>query len=408
MSVHDLIQRAKQRQALQLDKSRPLWIPQETVGKEDSTGFIPVESSWIAGLKYTPERGSEMTVKKGGKNYSYPGFNLAMFRRWVKAKSKGKWWWRNIGYPMQNSRWVGPVHPMFANGADGPIVPTGASTHSPEEALNFLKTINPNATHEHLAALGRWLPGTQSHIAIRKGFIKSDPGYLSISTNDPVHNYGSSVKITPGWGGSPHGVENELFTIDKKRGNPYRGASAPVLLRQMRAAFEMGMPRLDWHASIDTLPSIGDPYTGGVHWPLLGANGYVPDNWLQDKLSSPTSAAAIKHANMMSKGALLNAPKYFSTFEHLFKSPLAKQLWMSDPQEHQSFVDTHPGSYSRRAVERHVAENAARFGYPTPISDEQLPKVHLSKEHFRWGEHINHLFHTGSLHPDHFDSYFEN
>jgi len=349
-----------------------------------------------------------MTVKKGGKNYSYPGFNLAMFRRWVKAKSKGKWWWRNIGYPMQNSRWVGPVHPMFANGADGPIIPSGGSTHSPEEALNFLKTINPNATHEHLAALGRWLPGTQSHLAIRKGFGKGDPGYLSIDTKGPLHSYGNSLKITPAWGDSPPSIENELFNIEQLKNNPYRGSSAPILLRQMRAAFEMGIPRIGWKSEIDSMPNIGDPYTGGLHWPLLGANGYVPNSWLQRHLQSPTGSAIIKYANMMSKGALLNVNPHFSTFEHLFKSPMARELWFSDPERHQSFVDTHPGSYSRRAVERHVAENAIRFGHPAPISDEQLPKVHLSREVSRWGEKIDHLYHTGSLHPDHFDSYFEN
>lgn len=408
MSVHDLIQRAKQRQALQLDKSRPLWIPQETVGKEDSTGFVPVESSWIAGLKYTPERGSEMTVKKGGKNYSYPGFNLAMFRRWVKAKSKGKWWWRNIGYPMQNSRWVGPVHPMFANGADGPIVPTGASTHSLEEALDFLKKINPNATHEHLAALGRWLPGTQSHINIRKGFGAGDPGYLSITSSDPKFSYNSSLKITPGWGDSKPTIENESMGIEQNKANPYRGVSAAVLLRQMRAAFELGIPRIGWKADLDNLPSTGDGYTGGLHWPLLGANGYIPTTWLSRMLNSPMGAGPIKHADRASGGKLLSAPEHFSTFEHLFASPQGRQLWTKFPEAHQSFVDTHPGSYSRRAVERHVAENAARFGHPTPISDEQLPKVHLSREQSRWGEHIDHLLYTGSLHPDHFDSYFEN
>jgi hypothetical protein len=176
----------------------------------------------------------------------------------------------------------------------------------------------------------------------------------------------------------------------------------------MRAAFELGIPRIGWKAELDNLPSMGDAYTGGLHWPLLGANGYIPTAWLSKMLNSPMGSGPIKHADRMSGGKLLSAPEHYSTFEHLFASEQGKQLWRRFPEAHQSFVDTHPGSYSRRAVERHVADFAARHGHPTPISDEQLPKVHLSREVSGWGEKIDHLFHTGSLHPDHFDSYFEN
>lgn len=89
-------------QPQRMARELPAWVPREEEGKEETTGWVPVQSSWIAGLKLTPdERGITMTVKKGGKQYPYPGFGLKEFRSWVKAVSPGGWWWNHIGYVMR-------------------------------------------------------------------------------------------------------------------------------------------------------------------------------------------------------------------------------------------------------------------------------------------------------------------
>jgi hypothetical protein len=385
-------------------RSQPLWIPKEVPGKEETTGFVPVQSSWIAGLKYTPQRGSEMVVKKGGKSYAYPGLNAAYFRRWVAAKSPGKWWWRNIGYPMQQSRWTGEVHPMFANGADGPPQMHKFSSLKEEQAMLWLmKHISPHATPAHLAALTGWLPGTTLSIGRPSKF--SDR--LDAHVRSKSGSYVSSTSIHPGDpmggpGGIPSApyVTNENFAIKNNPNNPYRGASGPIWLRQTRAAHEMGIPKIDFLAAWMDQPG---GYTGGLHWPMMGANGYIPESHL-----NTVPKHILADAHFKSSSRFLSAPLHFRTFEEFFKSPLAVEWYKQNPTTHQGFIDTAPGSYSRRAIERHVTENSTKHGGMPPIPDEQMVKVPL---HFNRGLRYHpmseHLLATGSLHPDFYDHYWE-
>lgn len=383
---------------IRLAKAVPLWVPQETPGKEETTGFIPTpQSSWVAGLKYTPERGSEMTVKKGGKNYAYPGLNLAMFKRWVAAKSPGKWWWRNVGYPLKNSRWTGPVHPLFGEGVDGPVQATPFSKVKENEALDFLrKYVSPHATSAHLAALAGWLPGTSTNMsAILHG---NSPKQLHLITNsaDPS-KYDAHTTIFGSDSGHPL-VYNDQTGVSPDEANPYRGVSGAKILRQIRAAYELGIPKLGFHAAL------GKGYVGGLHWPMMGADGYLPEEYLKG-----VPPQIVHDVDARTNGTFTSGPENFRKISDFFRSPLAKEYYADNPTDHEGFIDTTPGSYSRKAIERHVAENSLRHGHAQPIPDEQMPKLPL---HFarvrRYHPMTEHLIATGSLHPDYFDQYFEN
>ena len=380
---------------MQLARSAPLWVPQEQVGREETTGFVPVDSSWIAGLKYTPQRGSEMVVKKGGKAYSYPGLNMRMFRRWVAAKSKGKWWWRNIGYPMQNSRWTGEVHPIFRNGVDGPIQMKPFSMLPLEEVMQWMrKHVHPQVTPEHLAAISGWLPGT--HLSVNESQY---PHELDLHAASPNGEYRVSRQLASKFenNGVPY-LTNYSMAISPGN-HPYVGASGPVYLRQIRAAFELGIPKVNFHATYGR-----NSYTGGLHWPMMGANGFLPEDMVR---SVPPEI--LNDANTRSQGRLLQAKPDFKTFEDFFTSPAAREWYASNPVSHDAFIETHPGSYSRAAIERHVMEHATKHGQMPPLPDAQMPKMPLHLSHIsRYHPKIAHLLATGSLHPDLFDSYWEN
>ncbi len=410
MTKHQLSRGSLRERALHLAKSSPLWVPQESAGNEADTGYIGTpQSSWIAGVKYTPERGAEMTVKHGGKNYAYPGLNLAMFRRWVKAKSPGKWWWRNVGYPLQNSRWTGPVHPLFADGRiDGPPTVSPMSSMNHHEALAMLREgISPHATMAHLGALTGWLPGTTA--SFRRADGSSAHGsvpYLRSDVTGPNGAFLTSHSILPkgAWGQEENAVENDHIRIPNLPNSPFRGASGATWLRQIRAAYELGIPRVHFHAAWEPNPLRGPAYSGGLHWPMMGANGYLPESYL-----ATVPPGILKDVNMRSRGRFNATPLESRTFEDFFRSPLARNHYMDNPIPHVGFIDTSPGSYSRKAIERHVNEKAMANGLGPAIPDSQMEKMPL---HFarltRYHPMTEHLLATGSLHPDFFDQYFEN
>lgn len=412
----------------------PQWVPRENPDNPENTGWVPVSSSWIAGLKLTPERGTEMTVKKGGKIYSYPGFNLDMFRKWVRAQSPGKWWWNNIGTPMAESeptkpikktprlmkvlrgrikvkdkirasRWTGPVHPLFnlpGQSPDGPIAwDKFIDTSEPEILNNIYRRTGRPMTPEHLAALVGWVPGATTHV------YQAGPDMYNFATSNMNRDYTAVRSLTlPPNKNYPMEVENESLDIPNRSYNQFRGVSGPVLLRQIRAAYEMGIPRVNFFAvwKPPGPETRGHGYTGGLHWPLMGADGHLP---LPYTTSIPDDIW--KSADEASGGLFGR----YRQIQHFFMSPKAREYYINNPTSHEAFIDTAPGSYSRKAIEKHVADNAAKFGQSPPIPDEQMTKVPLNfamnqpgkKRHHEMTEY---LIKTGCLHPKHFDRYFEN
>lgn len=61
----------------------------------------PVLSSWISELNYDPEEQMVILVLKGGKSYEFPGIPQKLYNKWLKAPSKGKFYWRKIKPLMQ-------------------------------------------------------------------------------------------------------------------------------------------------------------------------------------------------------------------------------------------------------------------------------------------------------------------
>jgi hypothetical protein len=55
---------------------------------------ISVMSSWIADLRFLD--GSVILTLNNGRRYRVIGLSPGMFRQWVKAPSKGKFWHSNI------------------------------------------------------------------------------------------------------------------------------------------------------------------------------------------------------------------------------------------------------------------------------------------------------------------------
>jgi hypothetical protein len=403
--------------AAHLARDLPEWVPRETKGNEENTGFVPVTSSWIAGLKYTPDRGSEMVVKKGGKSYSYPGFNLSMFRRWVKSQSKGKWWWRHIGYPMKMSQWTGQgIHPLFNAHVDGPVVMNPFSEMQAPQVLDWFKNRwGTHVTPEHVAALTGWVPGTVMS-AFRGHHDDSRSLYTSIAGRGP--NSLSQYSVGREFSLHPDGTKylhNSTMHIGNDLNNPFRGLSAPVYLRQLRAAYEVGVHKISMHAAQD----IDDHWSGvglngGRHWAAIGADGVLP----------PYYAAALpQHIKQDVDTKSGGRFKDTHSVQHLFASSLGREHFLAHPVAFNATLDTTPGSYSRLAIERHVAENAARLGQLAPTPDAALPKqpldmaqkvpdlrrpLHMAQlRQRRYHPMTEYLYDTGSLHPDYFDHYFE-
>lgn len=424
----------------------PQWVPQENPNAKDpsKTGWIPVISSWIAGLKYTRDRGAEMVVKKGGKSYPYAGINLDMFRRWVAAKSKGKWWWRNIGYPMQGqphqfSRFTGVVHQLFGPGIDRrPDYRQHFGGYTfPQLQEWFQRHVHPQITDAHIGALTGWVPGA-TLTATKEGPIGyghylagHEPTDLTFNVHAPGYSTSRTIfSRNVNQEGVPY-IKNEYMEILPEirnwdystfpktfttSPNPFRGLSGPVLLRQIRAAHELGIPRIGWLAAHGGESASGafNPFTGGWHWPMLGADGIVPN-------FHEAPPEVLEEANQMSNGRFAQT-RLFSDF---FQSPKAKQWYSENPESHSAFVDTTPGSYSRREIERHVGENAAKRGFEAPTPDasmmaQPMPReekpysppqeaslhMHMFVPHYHLHPALLHLHDTGSLHPDFFDEYF--
>lgn len=384
----------------------PEWIPKPTQGKEQTTGFIPVDSSWIAGIKYTPQAGVTMTTKKGGRDYNYPGFGVKELRRWISAQSKGKWWWRNVGH-VQLSRWTGPVHPLYQmHDVDQMPNVHRLSRVTYNDAMKWLREkVSPHMSHAHFGALIGALPGTRTDLN-----FEDDGNSLNASTFDENHNYIANrvFRTSDIFGGErePY-MYNDLLTI-QPGSHPYRGTSAPGLLRQARAAYELGIPHIHFQAGWRPPAYENDPeaLSGGLHWPLMGVEGRLPSYYtkkmpqqLKDQLSSHYGEDFDANP-LMSK---------------VMQHPTAREYYMDNPVAHNAWVDTTPGSYSRKAIERHVNDQAARHGMQPAHTEEMMAKqpLHLSKQitYKRYTKHhpwIEHLYETGSLHPDHSDEFFEN
>lgn len=420
---------------IQLARAKPL-APDtiEALGGNARSGIIPVSSSWIRSLRYRPEQGITMRVSKTGKDYPYPGFGLAEFKRWIQSTSKGKWWHRNVRermenstFPIQNSRWTGPTHPMFADpSVDGPAQigkftgAAGAGKHT--ELLAWLKSqISPQATHQHLAALTGWLPGTTLNYYWQNK-TSNIAKTLATEVSDPHGLYSAHRTIHASGNNDPPHIENDLISIPRDPHNPYRGTSGSLLLRQIRAAYEMGIPSINWFSAYDEpgeaaarrapttnllqqfFPALAalpqhndDEFTGGLTWPLMGADGILPPRYIK---SVPREI--VDEAQHMSQGRFINSQK----ISDFFASPTARDYYLAHPTAHDGFVDTTPGSYSRRAIEYHVSKNAVQRGMAPAIPDAQMPKKPLHLERRRYAPHIEHLLQTGELHPDYFDEYF--
>lgn len=505
--------------------------------------YTSVNSSWIQGLRWTPDRGGVMRVRKTGKAYDYPGMDRNMVREWLSRVSKGKWWWGHVGhparegsfgpvqnalseesmhswvapsgqihptkglthsnwlsqndpaiggklgtpdqafrngwgrvyyagnklyvhktgpineyqkqslvnvalqnglshvihdydddervlwsahdqltrygYPIHLSKWTGPTHPLFTPAVDGPVDFGSFTDH--QRILPWLKSqLSPHATMEHLAALTGWLPGTKLH-----GFFHQQapgqkiPSTLNTQISDPDGHYlaDRSITIQPG---KPPLFHNDNMSIPTTQGSMYRGVSGSVLLRQMRAAYELGIPKINFYAAFsEPVSQIHRPslqamfpginwatlgqsqrkeYTGGLHWPLMGADGFLAPHYIKT-----VPKEIVEAADLASKGRFAQTRK----LSDFFTSPEARDYYLEHPTSHDAFVDTTPGSYSRRQIERHVAEKALAHGQTPPIPDTMMPKkpLHLARTK-RYPFHIEHLIRTGSLHPAFFDQYF--
>lgn len=426
--MHPVLTRHAPRLALALARGKPLVAEYlddaKPIGDAATTPFQGVSSSWIRGLRWTPEHGAEMATAK--KSYAYPGIDKRMFRAWLSRQSKGKWWWNHIGYPgragvfgpMQNSRWTGPVHPLFVNNqADGPVA-WGKFNDAPRVMAWLKSRISPHATPEHLAALTGWLPGTTMNALFYKSQGRNTPDGLTTEVSDPSGNYTAHRTITSDGNSKPQ-IENALMSIPTTPGSPYRGASGAVLLRQARAAYELGIPSINYFAGWDEpgdetasdrtlahlFPNVdlGDPdenrMTGGLHWPLLGADGVLPPSYIRT-----IPKHILDEVNLTSRGRFAQS----GVFRDLFTSPLARDYYVKHPTAHDGFVDTTPGSYSRKAIEHHVGKKAMEKGFAPPIPDQAMPKkpLHLNRVSL-YPPHLQHLIQTGELHPDHYDKYFD-
>jgi len=344
--------------------------------------------------------------------------------------------------------------------------------YKPQDILGWMQRhIHPNATLEHLAAITGWLPETRLWVS-NSGKMNPDnpemePHSLDVSVSPMarrmasgmVPDYDTSRELIGRFAHngyvSPTGVpeiHNNFTTIRNDPANKFRGASGAVLLRQMRAAHELGIPKIGWYAAWeppgteDRMKEQGAQYhkgydfKGGLHWPLLGADGRLSHSHLMDIPPDIFREADTASGGKLRAGGLISA---------LFASPRGREWYIAHPTGHSAWVDTHPGSYSRLSVERHVGEQAARFGFEGPIPDAQmtgkLPNQHIPPEqskskgdkfypddvseafprestpfamtsriklHFEklrrkvYHPALEHLIATGSIHPDFYDEMF--
>ena len=416
--------------AAHLARDLPEWVPTETKGNEENTGFVPVKSSWIGGLKYTPERGTEMMVSKGGKSYAYPGFRLDMFRRWVASRSKGKFWWRHVGHVMM-SRYTGEVHKLLNARADIPRYSSRMTPKDIEDVRNLMsKMLGVTVEDHHIAALAGHLDGSRLTATplIGSGPSNATPR-ISFTSYGDGHGYSRTLGLDSK--GTPY-LENDLAKVD--RGSPSEGVSGGVLLRQMRAAHELGIPKIKWHA----LESSNGPWNGGRHWPLLGADGILgdrPQAQLPPEFIAPLVAMGIEHGP--TNYSIGNSPTEFKgdiTFKQLFSIPGAREWYANHSDSHNAFVDTAPGSYSRVQIEKHVAEKSMQYKLPLPTPDNQytqkiaptppppVPEVPATPPRLTMSRlrqtllgrkrppalhpMTEHLLNTWGLHPDYYDDYF--
>ena len=396
---------------MHLAKAQPLPIP-----------YTPVSSSWIKAIRWTPQQGAEMKTKGGKHSYPYPGISRQQVREWLSRVSKGKWWHKHIreAAAAQFSRWTGPVHPLFLHPqVDGPV--DFGSFSKGHMLLPWLKTkLSPYTTAQHLAALFGWLPGTKlnyHYMDVDKSTGR--PHTVWTEASDPNGHYTAhrSLTLKPG---QPPQLHNEEIAINKQP-NPYTGVSGAGLLRQIRAAYELGIPRLDFFAAwkppiqqqVIARPSLqhmfpgvdfGQPqsppksYTGGLHWPLMGADGILPAHWIKR-----VPRHIVEAAQLASRGRFLGTQRV----SDFFASPEAREYYTENPMSHDAFIDTTPGSYSRRMIEQHVSRKAMEHGHPIPIPDNMMPKRPLHLRRPQYPLHLEHLIATGELHPDHYDEYFD-
>jgi hypothetical protein len=58
--------------------------------------WISVNSSWISALRAAPNNGMDMRVRRKRKQYRYEGVTKGALAWWLKAASKGKYWWKRV------------------------------------------------------------------------------------------------------------------------------------------------------------------------------------------------------------------------------------------------------------------------------------------------------------------------
>lgn len=311
--------------------------------------------------------------------------------------------------PERYSRWTGQTHPMFTPEADGPAKYHFMSDMAPSEVLRWFRThVHPAITHEHIAALSGWVPGAETTVQPTRldgrpvTSPHEIPATLAFHTSVPdLYERVMSVTRKPGGGTK---VYNDLLEVPTVPGNPYRGITPSLYLRQMRAAHEVGIPKVNYFAawvpsSLNTgrMPIVnGKPmlYTGGLHWPLIGGDGVIPT-------FHPIPRQVIEAADLASGGQFSKTRR----IQHLFASPEGKQWYIDNPVSHDGELDTAPGSYSRLAIERHVNEASAKHGLSGAKPDKEF-SLQLSRHRKRLHPMLQHLIDTGSLHPEHIDAYF--
>ena len=217
-------------------------------------------------------------------------------------------------------------------------------------------------------------------------------------------------------------MHNDYAFVD--RSSKYRGITQFNLLRQLRTAHAVGIPKIFAEfASSGQGTSMRDPYIGGLVWPLLGGEGQVYPG-MNKKDALPPAIASHIHAV---KGD-------FGSIQDILEAPGGKEWWLNNHHTIYGHWDTDPNSRSFKILKSKVFDKM----YPkTPESPGTSPLAaspaaspaaphQQSKNHYRLLAHIHdslkatakpeepdhslhraqldmvsHIVHYGYLHPRH-------